>query len=218
MQRVVEPEILDELPTDDPAARASRVDLRRINFLMGNERWILRRVAAMGGAADRGIIEWGAGSGDLLRKLGRMGPAVGMDRAARPEGLPEAVGWRRTDVLEDDAGSGVLVANLFLHHFEGVALRRLGERMANFAAVVAVEPWRSRTALGLGAVMLPFVSRVTRHDMPVSIRAGFRRGELAAALGLDPGRWAISESIDLRGGLRWCAVKREDPGGASAWR
>jgi hypothetical protein len=218
MRRVVEPEILDELPADDPEARASRVDLRRINFLMGNERWLVRRVGRMRSLAARGIVEWGAGSGALLEKLSPFGPVTGVDRVARPEKLPGAGGWRQADVFDDDASGGVLVANLFLHHFEGGALRRLGGRMEGFAAVVAVEPWRSRTALALGGMLNPFVSRVTRHDMPVSIRAGFRRGELSGALGLDPDRWQVSESVDPRGGVRWSAVRRDDPGGAAAGR
>lgn len=214
VRRVVEPEILDDLPTEDPEARAARVDLRLLNFLMGNERWILRRVAAMPELAQRGIVDWGAGSGELLGKLAKMGPATGVDRATRPEGLSEQVDWRQVDVFEDQTAGGLLVVNLFLHHFEGGALRHLGERMSGFDAVVAVEPWRSRLALGLGGLMFPFVSRVTRHDMPVSIRAGFRRGELTEALGLDPDAWEVSESIDWRGGLRWCARRRDDPGGA----
>ncbi len=207
VRRIVEPEILDDLPTDDPEARASRADLRRINFLMGNERWILRRVRSMPRLAREGIVEWGAGSGDLLEKLASLGPATGVDRVERPAGLPGEIGWRRGDVLEEDSGGGVLVANLFLHHFEGADLRRLGGRASRFTAMVVVEPWRSRLALALGGAMHPFVGRVTRHDLPVSIRAGFRRGELAEALGLDRGRWRISERIDPRGGLRWMAVR-----------
>ena len=218
MRRVVEPEILDELPTDDPEARASRADLRRINFLMGNERWIMGRARRMQELARQGIVEWGAGSGALLAKLARLGPAVGVDRTARPEDLAEEVGWRRQDVFEDAGGSGVLVANLFLHHFDGGELRQLGMRMGGFRAVLAVEPWRSRLALGLGGLMHPFVSRVTRHDMPVSIRAGFRRGELAEALGLEEKEWMITERVDLRGGLRWSAVRRGDRDGAAAGR
>lgn len=218
MRRVVQPEILDELPADDPAARASRVDLRRINFLMGNERWIMRRVRRLSAEAREGIVEWGAGSGELLAKLVALGPATGVDRVERPARLPETVSWCRADVFHAEARGGVLVTNLFLHHFEGEALRRLGERMEHFGAVVVVEPWRSRLALALGGGMLPFVSRVTRHDMPVSIRAGFRRGELARLLGLEREAWEISESVDFRGGLRWCARRRDDPGGATAGR
>ena len=218
MERVVEPEILDGLPAEDPAARASRADLRRINFLMGNERWIERRVADMPETGGNGIVEWGAGSGELLAKLARLGPATGVDRVARPVGLPESVGWRQADVFEAAGSGGLLVSNLFLHHFEGDALRRLGERMHDFSAVVVVEPWRSAVALALGRMMLPLVSRVTRHDMIVSIRAGFRRGELPCLLGLDSRAWVISESIDLRGGLRLMAVRRDDGGGATGWR
>lgn len=218
MRRVVEAEILDELPAWDPAARASRADLRRINFLMGNERWILRQARGMAGAARRGIVEWGAGSGELLRKLSSLGPAGGVDLAERPAGLPEGVAWRQADVFADDSSGGVLVANLFLHHFEQDGLRRLGRRMEGFEAVVVVEPWRSRTALALGRAILPMVSPVTRHDMLVSIRAGFRPGELATALGLDGCRWKISESVDFRGGLRWCARQRDDRGGAAVAR
>ena len=42
LKRTVIPELLDHLPADDPHAMRSRRDLRRINFLMGNERWIRR--------------------------------------------------------------------------------------------------------------------------------------------------------------------------------
>ena len=44
MKRVVKPEILDELDGSDPRAIRSRRDLRFINLLMGNERWIQRSV------------------------------------------------------------------------------------------------------------------------------------------------------------------------------
>lgn len=213
---MVEPEILDDLPMDDPEAVASRVDLRRINFLMGNERWIRRQMPLLRDRTRKGIVEWGAGTGDLLQALARFGPVTGVDRVGRPAGLPDGMEWRQADVFDEPVEGGVLVTNLFLHHFEGEALRRLGERMSAFSAVVVVEPWRAPLALTLGGIMQPFVSRVTRHDMPVSIRAGFRRGELAEALGLDRNLWDISESVDLRGGLRWRALRRDDPGGATA--
>jgi hypothetical protein len=49
---------------------------------------------------------------------------------------------------------------------------------------------------------------VTRHDMPASIRAGFRKGELAALLGLDRSAWIIEETETLRGSLRFSATRR----------
>lgn len=216
MKRRVEPEILDGLAADDPAAQASRSDLRRIHFLMGNERWISSRATGWAEVAARGIVEWGAGGGELLARLARLGPAMGVDRVARPAGLAAEIGWRQADLMEVEVTGGLLVCNLVLHHFEDAALRELGRRMSGFERVVAVEPWRSRLALGWSAGMHPWVSAVTRHDMPASIWAGFRPGELAAALGLAPERWRIAERVDWRGGLRWVACRRDDPGGAGA--
>ena len=74
MERVVEPEILDELSGDDPRALRSRRDLRLINFLMGNERWILKQVRS----ADS-MVELGAGDGSLTRKLTKYGSVTGLD-------------------------------------------------------------------------------------------------------------------------------------------
>ena len=68
-QRVVIPELLDHLPADDLEALRSRRDLRRINFLMGNERWVCRTVSQFPDAANRGIVEIGAGDGMLCNKL-----------------------------------------------------------------------------------------------------------------------------------------------------
>ena len=36
MKRLVQPELLDSLPPDDPRARGSRRDLRRVNWWMGH--------------------------------------------------------------------------------------------------------------------------------------------------------------------------------------
>lgn len=199
MKRVVEPEILDDLDPDDPAAVESRADLRRINFLMGNERWILRRVAEHREAAGKGIVELGAGEGRLLRRLSAFGPATGVDRVPRPSGIPPEIGWRQECALSTGQAGGVLVANLFLHHFEDEALRKLGGMARRFDLLVAVEPFRSPGALRLGRMMNAFVGPVTRHDMAVSIRAGFRPGELARAMGLED--WRFSERSSWRGGL-----------------
>ncbi|MEO1844804.1 MAG: hypothetical protein ABGZ37_11065, partial [Akkermansiaceae bacterium] len=63
--RVVQPELLDELPFDDPDALRSRRDLRFINGVMGNFRWMRRRLA---GRAEGRVIELGAGDGAFLRE------------------------------------------------------------------------------------------------------------------------------------------------------
>jgi len=207
MPRCVEPEILDHLPTADPEAQAGRRDLRRVNFVMGNERWILRTVRRFPQAAAKGVVELGAGEGQLAGALVREFPGAGVtaiDLAPRPSDLDPAVIWRAGDIFGEFPAprGGVLVANLFLHHFEGEELRRIGQFCENFEVLVFSEPDRTRLAQLLGTLACPFVNRVTRHDMMVSIRAGFFRGELAAMLGLDSRVWRLSETSTWRGGRR----------------
>jgi len=206
MQRLVEPEILDRLPVDDPEAVRSRRDLRWINFLMGNERWLARRIARLP-SARKGVWEIGAGEGRLLRRLATRQPEMpltGCDLAPRPASLPDRIVWRQGDVFDElaTASGGVLVANLFLHHFDDLSLVRFGSLLANFDALCINEPHRSSLAMAQGRLLLPFVGPVTRHDMLVSIRAGFRRGELPERLGLTAGGWQMREETTWRGALR----------------
>ena len=91
MKRDVRPELLDSLPGDDPAAIRSRRDLRLINFLMGNERWIMRQ------RHDGGIIELGAGSGNLTQQLAGLGKVTGLDFQEKPEELD--VPWLAGDLF-----------------------------------------------------------------------------------------------------------------------
>jgi hypothetical protein len=85
-------------------------------------------------------------------------------------------------------------------------LRKIGGIAAGFDALVIVEPHRSRGGLALAGLLLPFVSEVTRHDMPVSIRAGFALGELTRELGLSTG-WSVNETSHWRGSLRVVAQR-----------
>ena len=205
--RVVIPELLDHLPADDPEAMRSRRDLRRVNFLMGNERWVCGAVAEFPAAARFGIMEIGAGEGDLTGKLARLfpdAPVAACDLAPRPAGLDGRVAWYQGDLfqMEAPAGGGVLVANLFLHHFERDALAALGKWLRGFEVVVFNEPDRARLPHLLGKTMHPWINRVTRHDMHVSIDAGFAAGEMAEWLGLESGHWRLRETCTWRGARR----------------
>ena len=206
-RRVVIPELLDHLPADDPEALRSRRDLRRINLLMGNERWVCRTLRRFPAEAGRGIVEIGAGDGLLCNKLARMFPhaaVVAYDLAPRPEDLDARVEWQRGDIFEKDApeAGAVLVANLFLHHFEGDSLLALGRWMRNFEVLIFNEPDRSRLPHLLGATLHPWINRVTRHDMHVSIDAGFTAGEIVRLLGLDRQVWQMRETSTWRGARR----------------
>jgi len=75
MKRVVQPELLDELPPHDRRAVRSRRDLLRINAWMGNAPTMARVLqAALPGSALRQIVELGAGDGEFtLRVAGHLG-------------------------------------------------------------------------------------------------------------------------------------------------
>jgi 2-polyprenyl-3-methyl-5-hydroxy-6-metoxy-1,4-benzoquinol methylase len=212
MRRIVVPEILDHLAADDAEALRSRRDLRRINFLMGNDRWVLAAVRGFSEVAEKGIVEIGAGDGMLSGKLARRfpkAPVTAYDLAPSPVDLDPQVNWHQGDLFEVPAPGqgGVLIANLFLHHFEGEALAALGRWLDNFEVLVFNEPDRSRLPHLLGALMHPWVNRVTRYDMHVSIRAGFAAGEMARFLGLDERRWRIRETSTWRGARRVVACR-----------
>ena len=78
MQRQLTPELLDELPADDPRAVHSRGDLRRVNRLMGNADIMARALLDLpGGTGPSGlvgqapallsVVELGAGDGTFGR-------------------------------------------------------------------------------------------------------------------------------------------------------
>lgn len=208
-ERVLEREWLDELSPDDPRARRSRTDLRRVNALMGNTRIVSAQVRAM--APLHSLVELGAGDGDFALQVLRAAGARDVDvtlvdrqRLVAAEtlaafgalGARVAVGkhdvfdWLRRSSGRIDA----VVANLFLHHFEQEALARMLSLVAARARVfVACEPRRSAVA-SAGAHLLGVVgcNGVTRHDAVVSVAAGFRDGEISALWPRTPG-WSLEE-------------------------
>lgn len=191
--RILEPEWLDELPPQDPRAVRSRADLRRVNRLMGNARFIAKALST--GRLAR-IADLGSGDGHLMLSIARRlrRPGVELSLVDRAPVVSEAtlaefgkLGWRVRVVARDalaflrEEPIEVVVANLFLHHLNPEALRQLfsicGERAQ---LVAACEPRRSQLAL-LGCRLMWFIGAndVTRHDAIVSVRAGFTGRELS---------------------------------------
>ena len=213
--RLVIPEILDSLPENDPRAIRSRRDLALINAVMGNYRWLAGKMRAADRETPHHWIEPGAGDGPLAAAFSPFSLRVtGLDLAPRPKDWPASWEWRQGDLfktlppaLGEDEPSG-LIANLFLHHFKDPSLSSLGEILnTRFSHLIFVEPARKRLFRVLGYGLFPLVNGVTRHDLQVSIGAGFRRGELASSLGLDP-TWQIREDVTALGAYRFEAWKK----------
>lgn len=199
MRRVLVPEILDSLAPEDPSARASRRDLRRINGLMFHALISASLVRDHSGGPLRRVVDLGCGDGlgalAVLRRIGAAArggelflidaqPSVAPATSAELSGL----GWHmhivKADVfdwLEADAKAcDLIMANLFLHHFESPAIIRLLHGIAAHTGLfIATEPLRRRFAyLAASAVGLIGANAVTRHDAPASVRAGFNGPDL----------------------------------------
>jgi len=231
MPRRVEPELLDALPPGDPRAVRSRNDLRRVNRLMGTQ-------AVIGDALDAllrkwsssRVIELGAGDGTLMLRLARQRarhwPRVrlgllDMQPVVRAETLMgfRDIGWDAeiigADVFDwfaqsEPGDAPIIVANLFVHHFDGERLQALLNGIASRArAFACCEPRRSQLALAgsrlLGAIG---ANDVTRHDAVISVRAGFNGDDLSA-LWPDRAMWTLEESRKGPFCHRFVAVRKD---------
>lgn len=212
MRRILEAELLDHLDPKDPEAIWSRRDLRRLDHLLGNSRWILRSIRRTAHDA-LSVVELGAGEGYLCRRIRQAQPDIsvtGLDLIGAPEDLPGGIAWVRGDFLKTLCGinAEICCGSLILHHLDEGALRCLGAEFGRFTRLFFSEPLRALMPLRLAKLAAPFVGKITRHDMPASIRAGFRRGELASMLGLNTKEWSIREEITLRGTLRFAAIRK----------
>lgn len=210
--RVVQPELLDSLPCDHPAAWHNRRDLRVTNAIMGNHRWLERVLRARVRRNER-VLEVGAGTGEFVVRLRRRGWLVdGLDTWPAPAG----VRWHRADLraFEGYGSYRVVFGNLVFHQFTAAELGALGSRFAEGPRLlVACEPARRRLSQWLYRAAGPVlgVNYVSRHDAHVSIAAGFVGDELPRLLGLDAGRWAWRCGTTALGAYRMVAWRRDRP-------
>ncbi len=215
MQRCLEPEWIDSLLPDDPRAPRSRRDLLRINAWMGNTAILGRALRrTFRGRSPQRIAELGAGDGlFMLRVARRLGSewknasVTLLDR--RDMVMPATLrafaesGWRAEAVAADvfdwlrqpaSEGCEGFVCNLFLHHFSDAQLADILREAARRAQVfIAIEPRRSAMPL-LASRLLWLIGckSVTRHDAPISVRAGFTGTELSHLWPPDAG-WSLQE-------------------------
>ncbi|CAN5649023.1 hypothetical protein BH09VER1_BH09VER1_16770 [soil metagenome] len=172
--------------------------------MMGNFAWAERELVRFA-TPGTSVVEIGAGEGNLIRRLAKSLPhtdLTGLDLVPRPRDLPQAVAWGQGDLFQTLSGD-VAVGVMIVHHFSEERLRELGGLLKKFRAVCFCEPWRHPLARVWGRCLLPFVGSVTRHDMMVSIDAGFVMGELPRLLGIS--EWHLKETIDWRGAYRLVA-------------
>jgi SAM-dependent methyltransferase len=213
--RRLEPELLDQLPADDPRAMRSRHDLKRVNALMGN----VGAMASMlkihaAGREPRTILDLGSGDGQLMLKVARrLAPrwrnvrVILLDRqnivseATRKSFA--ALQWRAEPISADvfeflaaaQPGSvDVVSANLFLHHFTDEQLAGLFAKAAGLAwLLLACEPPRTKLVIELSRLLWALgCNDVTIHDAIASARAGFAGSELSA-LWPNRGQWELHE-------------------------
>jgi len=215
---VAEPELLDELPPNDPRAVASRADLRRLNIIMGHTGILSRAFQHQAEAtAFRSrplrLVELGAGDGTLLLRLARRSAAVGviaevtlLDRqnlvSAETRRAFAALNWSTESATTDafawlkQSASAIelMLANLFLHHFPDEILRALLRLVAARTNLfIACEPRRSPLALAASRCLrLIGCNGITQHDAVRSVRAGFLGRELSALWPAD-NQWQLSE-------------------------
>src|SRR5260221_6161914 len=157
--RRVEPELLDQLPADDPRAIRARRDVKRANTLMMNAGIMASALAEHGaGVTPRTIVDLGSGDGQFMlrvaRRLASRWPDVTVvlqdkqdivSRATREAFA--ALRWRvetsATDVFDFLANArpsspDIVTSNLFLHHFVDEELVRLLASVSRLAPLVAV--------------------------------------------------------------------------------
>jgi hypothetical protein len=189
-ERFVEPELLDHLSADDPETVRSRRDLRIINTMLGTRRWLSSQLPK-----HARVLELGAGDGSM-----RVGSCwTGLDLVPKPSEWPESCGWVQGDVFDASKWPkvDVIVANLFLHHFDGDQLAWLGEQIRRSCRLFLVcEPRRHRLPMMSGALLATLCdfSPVTWNDMMISIRAGFRDDELPKLMGFEKG-FRVTETL-----------------------
>jgi hypothetical protein len=180
------------------------------------------RVIACRSATVR-ILEIGAGDGDLLLNVARRAhgqwPKVELTLLDRLDLIGEGTvkayagfGWTARslaiDVMDWAAGEpakaprsddayrwDIIVANLFLHHFDNAGLSLLLSAIeARAICFVAYEPRRSWVAnAGSHLVGIIGANSVTRTDAVLSVAAGFRGTEISALWPGQPSEWTLNE-------------------------
>lgn len=216
MKRLVEPELTDHMPPDDPRALHSRRDLRRLNWLMRHVDILQAAAAARLPQPPRQIADLGAGDGSLMLELAakfhKQWPGVQVTLVDRQQAVPAATlmkfagfGWHAEAVAADvfdwlptARRMDVVFTNLFLHHFPDAKLAELLRlAAARTDLFVACETRRTWPSFAIARLLwLMGCHPVTRQDAIISMRAGFVGCEMSALWPADGG-WQFKEHLAI---------------------
>jgi 2-polyprenyl-3-methyl-5-hydroxy-6-metoxy-1,4-benzoquinol methylase len=202
---------MDDLSAGGAELRQALQHLRRLNRLFGAAAPTLfgvRRLWEQMGKPQRlSVLDIGAGSGDVNRRLLRWAAAAGVDMTitvadvteeaceeARLQFLREPrVQVEQADLFElSDGCADIVTGTQFVHHFDEEALPLAVGRMVRASRWGAVLGDIHRSRIAWLAVWLAAHSlsrnRYIRHDGPLSVAKGFRADDwnrLRKQLGMD---------------------------------
>jgi len=224
MKRIVRPELLDTLSPQDPRAVRSRGDLHRVNICMRNHALMAEALQnELNTRLPARIADLGAGDGMFFLSVAERLSTVGGSSSGAPEHPTQvsdialldmqsnasadtladlaALGWHAETIVADvfdwlraSQTAEVIIANLFLHHFDDTQLVELLRLISRQAKVfIAIEPRRGAWPLFCSRLLWALgCNDVTRHDAAVSVRAGFSGREISA-LWPDHDHWQHAE-------------------------
>lgn len=207
LPRSTTPELLDERGHDAEELSANLHDIRRVNRLAGGTRATLRALPPL---LDRvppdrpaDVLDLATGSGDIPRaiiaqaiKAGRSIHVVASDLS--PAILAEAehaltrcdnvsfASYDARSVSLPDRSVDVVLCSLALHHFTSDDAVTVLREMTRLSRVGFILNDITRGRLGLlsawAASRVATRNRLTRHDMPLSVRRAFTPDELRELL------------------------------------
>ncbi len=210
-------EYLDRPDCDPALAAASYRFMARVNRWWGGTRAARRFLARVARGHPPGaplrLLDIGTGAGDipraLLRWARRRGISLqitGLETAAPAAALARAVAEPGFSVIEQDvfahraaAPYHAAIASMMAHHLDDAQIRRLLSHLRDIVRgpVLINDLRRARSAAWGARLLLLGAPWQLRHDALLSIRRGFRPGELAELA-------AVADPARIRVRRAWC--------------
>jgi ubiquinone/menaquinone biosynthesis C-methylase UbiE len=205
--RVDQDELLDRGRFDPVELEGNLRDIRTVNRLAGGQGAVLVHLPGLIARVDRErpveVLDLATGSGDIPAAVAAWATrnarplrltvsdvsaeilALAQSELERVAGVTFAL-WDAREVPRPDRSFDVVLCSLALHHFAPPDAIRVLREMQRLARVGFIVNDIRRSAPGYVAAWvashLATRNRLTRHDMPLSVRRGYTPGELRALL------------------------------------